>query len=360
MPSITDAFQNLYIYIVSIAGAIALIALIIGGVLYLTSSGEPEKLTKARKQTLAAFFGIIILFSSYLILRTINPDLVNFEMLRLGNIVFSPLDIPPPETKIPKLLGGVEEIAKKIKENIIPGIELSSQKIKDLTDDCDCATTQPLCACTGGEEGDACQPQGCYAGPGFQPCPNQSEIKENQKRVIAWKDEILYYRNRALAEQEDLLDEIKKVLDEKIVYYMKSEIIEENDEVKQYLIERREEITIEKNLKKDLAAKLEELANFIDEMNTPTSEIGTLPDKCLYDEGVYGVNNKCQANCKGECHDYKDGCEPVDCNGGNPCPVGEINDQLLLIQGLQSQIINKSDEILNIINEIIKHKTIII
>ncbi len=360
MPSLTDAFQNLYTYIISIAGVIALIALIIGGILYLTSSGEPEKLNKARKQILAAFLGIIILFSSYLILRTINPDLVSFEMPDLEDIVFDPSDMPTPETKVPKLLGKVEEIAEQLKKYIIPGIELSSQKIKDLTNNCNCSNTQPLCYCTGGGSGDSCQPRGCYAGPGFQPCPNQSEIKENQKRVIAWKDEIMYYRNRAIAEEKDLLDEIKKVLDEQIVYYQKNIIIEEDEKVIEYFKQEKEKITTEKNLKKDLAAKLKELADKIEEIEPFMSEIGALPDKCLYDEGVvYGVNN-CDASCKGKCHDYKDGCEPDECKGGNPCPIGEINDQLLLIQGLQSQIINKSDEILNIIDEIIKHKTIII
>jgi len=362
MLSLTDAFQNLYTYIISIAGVIALMALIIGGILYLTSTGEPEKLDKAKKQILAALFGIVILLSSYLILRTINPELVSFEILRLKKITFHPLDLPPSETIVPKLLGGVAEIAEQLKENVVPGIEYSSEKIKELTDNdhCDCKYTQPLCFCTGGGSGDPCQPRQCYAGPGFQPCLDETEIKENQKGIIAWKDEILYYRNRALSEQEDLLDEIKKVLDEKIVYYQKNIIIEEDEKVIEYFKQEKEKITIEKNLKKDLAAKLKELADKIEEIEPFMSEIGILPDKCLYDEGVYGVNNKCNAHCKGECHDYKDGCQPDKCDGGNPCPAGEINDQLLLIQGLQPQIKNKCDEILNIIEEIIKFKTITI
>ena len=84
---LTDAVQNLYTYIISIAGVIALIALITAGILYLTSSGEPEKLSRARKQILAAFLGIVILFSSYLILRTINPELVGFKMPKLKDII---------------------------------------------------------------------------------------------------------------------------------------------------------------------------------------------------------------------------------------------------------------------------------
>ena len=357
---VSEYVKYIFNLLIWISGIVALMSLIIGGIFYLTSAGEPEKLSKAKKQILAAFFGIVILLSSYLILTTINPDLVSLEMSTLEEIVFHPLDTPASETKVPKLLGGIEEIAEKIKEIIIPGIELSSRKIKDLTDNCDCAGTQSLCACTGGDESDSCQPQGCYAGPGFQPCPNQSEIKENQKRIIAWKDEILYYRNRALAEEKDLFDETSKVLAEEIRYYQDNIAIETDEKIIEYFNEQIAELQKEKELKEDLTAKLKELADKIKQIEPFMSEIGALPDKCLYDEGVYGVNNKCQASCKGKCHDYKDGCEPGECSGGNPCPVGEINDQLLLIQGLQPKIIDKSDEILNIIDEIIKHKTITI
>lgn len=356
MSSLTDAFQNLYTYIISIAGVIALAALIIGGILYLTSAGDPEKLTKARKQILAAFFGIIILLSSYLILRTINPDLVSFEMPKLEQIIFHPLDMPPSETKVPTLLERVKEIVNFTKK-ASEGIENSAQAIQQLSDQCSCENTQPLCYCSGGEDEDSCEPHGCYAGPGFQPCPNQSEIKENQKRVIAWKDEILYYRNRALAEKQDLQDEIKKVLDEEIVYYQKRIIIEEDEKVIEDLTERKEEITVEKNLKKDLAAKLKELADKIKEIEPFMSEIGTLPDKCLIN-----VKDKCDASCEGDCHDVdvKDSCKPTDCSGGNPCPIDDIQNQFSEIQQLKPSIIQACNEILNIIDDIIKHKTIII
>lgn len=364
MSSITDVFQKLYIFIISIAGLMALTTLIWAGILYLTSAGDSEKLAKAKKQVLATFFGIIILFSSYLILRTINPELVKIDLPRLKQIIFSPLQAPPSKTLAPELLEKVRETAYKIKEEVIPGIKNSSQKIKDLTEKCDCKNTQSLCVCTGGDEKAECQARECYSEPGFQPCPEEKEIKENQKNIIAWKDEIIYYKNRAAAEAEDLKDETKKVLDEKIVYYQKNIIIEDDEKVIEYLKEEKQKITEEKNLKKGLAAKLGYLTNLIEKIEPFISEIAQLPDKCLYDEGVYGINNKCQASCKqGEeygCHDAKEGCQPDKCSGGNPCPVGEINDQFLLIQNLSPQIVQVSDEIIKIIDEIIKLKTITI
>jgi len=355
MPSLTDAFQNLYTYIISIAGVIALIALIIGGILYLTSTGEPEKLSKARKQILAAFLGIIILLSSYLILRTINPELVSFEMPDLEDIVFHPSDKPASETKIPKLLGEIEEIAEQLKKYIIPGIELSSQKIKGLTDNCDCKNTQPLCLCSGGGESDTCNPHICYAGLGFQPCPNESEIKENQKRIIAWKDEIMYYRNRAIAEEEDLHDEITKVIDEKIRYYTQTKAAETDEKIIEYFEEQIADLEKEEDLKEDLGAKLRELIDLIGRIYFPALKMGILPDECLIN-----VQNKCQAHCDGGCHDIEKGCQPVNCTGSNPCPFDDIQGQFSEIQNLNPQISQVCDEILNIIDEIIKHKTIVI
>jgi len=336
MLSITDAFQNLYTYIISIAGVIALAALIIGGILYLTSAGDPEKLSKAKKQILAAFFGIIILLSSSLILRTINPELVSFEMPELEEIVFHPLDKPAPETKIPQLLDNVKEAT---------------------TDKCDCKNTQPLCVCTGGDEDAKCEPRQNYVGPGSNPCIDFKEIKNQQKIIVAWKDEILYYRNRNIAEEEDLKEEIEKVLNEQIRYYTESKAVETDEKIIEYFEDEITKLEKEKQLKQSLAVQLERLAKLIEEAAISASEIGILPDKCLYDK-VFGVNNKCNAYCEGDCHDIKTGCEPLKSDGGNPCPAGEINDQLLTIQQIRPLIISASDQILNIIQEIIKLKTI--
>jgi len=347
--------QNIYTYIISISGIIGLVALTWGGVLYLTSAGKPEKLDQAKKQIFSALLGIIILLSSYIILKTINPELVELQLPRLKDIIFSPLDLPPPETKVPKLLSKIREIADQLKENIVPGIENSSQKIKESTDKCNCENTQSLCFCAGGSESSECKARGCYAGPGFQPCPGEKEIKENQQNIIAWKDEILYYRNRAVAEEDDLNDEIKKVLDEKILYYIKNEQIEEDEKVKQYLKDERQKVTDEKNLKKDLGAKLKELADLIEKISAPILVIGPLPDQCLIN-----VETKCTASCKGKCHDYKQGCQPDKCSGGNPCPIDEIKKQYDEIQNLKPSIIQSCDEIINIIDKIIKFKTITI
>ncbi len=48
-----------------------------GGVRWLLSAGKPGEIEKAKAQITNAIFGLILLLSSYVILYTINPDLIN-------------------------------------------------------------------------------------------------------------------------------------------------------------------------------------------------------------------------------------------------------------------------------------------
>lgn len=382
MPSIEQFLIDKYILIISIAGAIALMALIIGGIRYLTSAGEPEKLSKAKKQILAAFWGMIILLGSYIILYNINPNLVDIQIPRLSEIILSPLDISPPETKIPLLLGKTENLAEQIKI-ASEGIQDASNNIEESTDECDCGNTRALCLCTGGNDSDSCKPQRCYAGSDSHPCKEFKEIKKNQQRIIAWKDEMLYYRNRSAAEIKDLEDEIEQVLEEKIRYYQEIINTEKDEKIIAYFQDKITHTEQEIALKQDLIAALRQIGNrpnvddpdddsdkkddLIKDIVSEISELLPLPDKCLEDEKTeYGILKKCSPHCRGECHDTPPilgGCQPeipISCDGGNPCPMGEIRTQNTNIQSLASSIHGVCDEIIITINSIRNHKAITI
>ena len=73
-------FFNLAIWV---AGIIALGALIYGGIRYLTSTGKPDAMASAKDQITAAFFGLLLLFSSYLVLSILNPELIILEISEL-------------------------------------------------------------------------------------------------------------------------------------------------------------------------------------------------------------------------------------------------------------------------------------
>jgi len=63
-----------------ISGIIALGVLVWAGFLYLTSAGNMDQIEEAKRKIVAALLGLIIILSSYLILFTINPDLVEWTL----------------------------------------------------------------------------------------------------------------------------------------------------------------------------------------------------------------------------------------------------------------------------------------
>lgn len=156
-------FFNLIIWI---AGIIALGALIYAGILYLTSTGKPEKVLAAREQITQAFLGIIILLSSYLILNILNPQLTTVQLPKLEPPKFIERpEIPAPEVK--PLISSIDaelplgriieerifETSRmtRIKENSKTTLEIA-QKLKESNEDlksevkkCKCKNAKPVC-----------------------------------------------------------------------------------------------------------------------------------------------------------------------------------------------------------------------
>ncbi len=369
---ITSYVKYIFNYMIIGIGVTALWYLLEGGVRFLTSAGKQEKLKAARDQILAAFLGIIILLSAYIILNTINPQLLFFKMPGIELIPPEPMPPGHPIPQAPVLHESVRQIAEQVKL-IFAGLKDSSQEIKDLTEKCDCNRTQPLCLCDGGSDSSSCNPIKCYAEDNTQPCPDEPEIKKEQQDVIAFRLEILYYKNRAVVEKESLLFEIEQLTDEK-TYYEEREQDEidilntipedkpkarENqqriiDELRNEIDKLAEEI----GYKERLAEELQNLVDIINEIDLPALEISELPDKCLYDEdGNYGILNKCNARCKGKCHDLLSGCEPDGCDGGNPCPTGDIKSKLDDIESSSGNLEATYNEIIRIIEDLILFKT---
>lgn len=74
--ALPEYLRYIFTFAIIVAGLLAFGALIYGGIRYLTSAGDPTKMADARAQVTAGILGLIILLSSYLILNTINPQLV--------------------------------------------------------------------------------------------------------------------------------------------------------------------------------------------------------------------------------------------------------------------------------------------
>mgnify|MGYP001565893360 CR=1 FL=1 len=67
-------------FLIAIGGVIAIVTAIIGGVQYIASGITPSQKNDAKKRIENAFVGLAIVLTSYLILNSINPDLVKINL----------------------------------------------------------------------------------------------------------------------------------------------------------------------------------------------------------------------------------------------------------------------------------------
>lgn len=79
--------KGLYEYGIGIAGILAAIMLMAGGIVWLTSAGSSEKISQAKNLMSGSVIGLVLLFSSWMMLRTINPALVDFRIRDVEGVV---------------------------------------------------------------------------------------------------------------------------------------------------------------------------------------------------------------------------------------------------------------------------------
>ena len=73
---ISGYISSLYAYAVGIAGIFAVVMMMVGGLIWMTAGGSPDKVTKAKSFIFSALTGLVLLLCSYMILYIVNPRLV--------------------------------------------------------------------------------------------------------------------------------------------------------------------------------------------------------------------------------------------------------------------------------------------
>ncbi|MFA5154864.1 MAG: pilin [Patescibacteria group bacterium] len=73
--------KAIYDYGLAVAGILATLVLMGGGVLWLISGGNESRITQAKELIAGSITGLVILFCSWIILNTINPDLLKMKVI---------------------------------------------------------------------------------------------------------------------------------------------------------------------------------------------------------------------------------------------------------------------------------------
>lgn len=92
VPYLGEYIAAIYRYGIIAAGIVAVVFIINSGIQWITSAGSKERIEGAKKQITRAIIGLIILATSYLLLYTINPELVEFKSLQIVTIKGIPLE----------------------------------------------------------------------------------------------------------------------------------------------------------------------------------------------------------------------------------------------------------------------------
>ncbi len=264
--TISDYVKYIFNLIIWIAGIIAFGGLIIGGIRYLLSAGKPEEIIAAKDQIIASFLGILILLSSFLVLKTLNPQLLIFEIPQLQPIILiqrPALTIPSPSTeKLHTLISSDIPFGTIIKDrlfettvpqgeqkksrmerikdiasttlSISEKLKQQSEDLKIATNSCSCGDAEPCCESDSKTcDDDSCSSKNyCTCDPCKKPRQQIQQLEEKNLEEIA-----------KLVEQQKKADEEMRLLREEIgkLERAKKFLTECNDWVKNladYLVEK--------------------------------------------------------------------------------------------------------------------------
>ena len=204
------------------AGMIALLALIWGGIKFLTSTGKPDKIIEARKQISSAFLGLAIILTAYFVLETISPYFINFTLPNLEKFSLIEVPVPPSEKEqassidtyipfgriienifqtyisnpeeaekteegpvVPETLTRIQRILNTLDaaDQLLPPIAQRTSEIRDLSKDCECwRNTLPDPRCTS-----------CGSCPAFPPLCTCDPCKKSRSEIVKTENDLLPY-----------------------------------------------------------------------------------------------------------------------------------------------------------------------
>ena len=77
---------NFYQFALMIGGILAFGVIVFGGIKYMASAGNPSGQTEGKEWIWGALTGLLLLAGAYLVLHTINPQLVNLNLPTLNAV----------------------------------------------------------------------------------------------------------------------------------------------------------------------------------------------------------------------------------------------------------------------------------
>ncbi|MCL5666868.1 MAG: pilin [Patescibacteria group bacterium] len=85
--------NRIYKFAIAIGSSIAVLFIVVAGYIYMSAEGSQEAVDKAKSILTSSIAAMVILFGGYVLLRAINPELIQFQ------------SVQPPSVKVPIITG---------------------------------------------------------------------------------------------------------------------------------------------------------------------------------------------------------------------------------------------------------------
>lgn len=86
VPWLAQYIGGVYTFLLSIAGVLAAVMMVVGGFQYVTSAGDKSKIGAAKSRIRDALAGLVLALGSYTVLYAINPSLIAFDGLKIMKV----------------------------------------------------------------------------------------------------------------------------------------------------------------------------------------------------------------------------------------------------------------------------------
>lgn len=93
-----NCINRMYRFAIAAGSALAVFFIVIAGYVYMSADGDGEAVSKAKGILASSLASLVILFAGYILLRALNPDLIQFQNVQppsvnLGTTGFTPINI---------------------------------------------------------------------------------------------------------------------------------------------------------------------------------------------------------------------------------------------------------------------------
>ncbi len=89
-----NCINRLYKFSLILASCLAILFIVIAGYVYMSAEGNQEAVDKAKSILTTSLTALVILFGGYVLLRAINPDLIQFKSIQPPSVSLQPAAVP--------------------------------------------------------------------------------------------------------------------------------------------------------------------------------------------------------------------------------------------------------------------------